>query len=187
MQEIDDLLESIKSSEIDRNPGINPSRLNEIQIRKTSELTGSKRIVRDTASKQFRPSIVYKLIVTCLLILVILARVTRVRNDSSNVFFALLIMVVGGWALYPMYTDKNQNFKIVIDREGIKISETQYKWSDIQETAILYLPVKRNEINYLVILLKDNTYEKFDISNFRSFEGFRKTLSKYIEYLKPIT
>jgi hypothetical protein len=75
----------------------------------------------------------------------------------------------------------------LINREGIEIAKILYKWKDIKETAILYLPLRRGGINYLIILFKDNTYEKFDLSNFWSFGGFKKALSKYIDYFKPIT
>jgi hypothetical protein len=108
------------------------------------------------------------------------------KVEIQGFIFLSIITIAIAKHLYLIDVDESRNFNILIDKEGIKIREIEYKWADISETAILYLPIRRNGIYYLIILFNDETYEKFDVSNFRSYKGFTKKLSAYIEYFKQL-
>ena len=190
MSEVDDLIESIQSTEAQNlYSSVAPGRLSQICISKTSELAKATHIVRDTGFKRFIPSIILRVLVACLIIslwVIVFLNTDRNTDQVKLIFFLLVVALATVRQAFFWGADKNRNFSMLIDREGIEIGKTQYKWSEIKETAILYLPVRRYGSNFLVILFKDHTYEKFDLSNFWSFEGFKKTISKYIEYFKPV-
>ena len=88
-------------------------------------------------------------------------------------------------AIYQLFYSDEYNFTIYIDNNGIQVDDKLFPWSQIQETAILIYRGKGGETGKLIILLIDNDYWKFDLTNFYSIWGISKSVSNYIEYFKP--
>jgi hypothetical protein len=79
------------------------------------------------------------------------------------------------------------NYTITLTRQGIAFNDDFFSWADIQETAILHLPTGKSGTDYLVLLFKDNNYEKWNLTNFRSFPWlFNEKLATHIEYFKAL-
>ena len=85
--------------------------------------------------------------------------------------------------------DKDLNYKIFLDKNGILIKDKLYAWNEIYETAILTKGTGRGKTEYLLILSNDmKNYDKFSLRNFNGFQtysiGFR--IAKYIESFKDM-
>ncbi|MFL5747260.1 MAG: hypothetical protein ACJ751_21480 [Niastella sp.] len=164
--------------------------LNKPAIKSTSSIAGSKNFTTDKTLKVFRKS---KLIIFLVLILIgmmlfavffSLLKQKEINQGGLAVGLICIFIFILNF-LRQFFYDDNLNFTIYIDNEGIQIDETLFNWNQIKETAILNYPGKGGGTNKLIILLQDDTYWKYDLTNFYSFEGIAKTISNYIEFFKP--
>lgn len=101
---------------------------------------------------------------------------------------------LGLWAV--LFADKQRNYTIRLDKEGVLIRGCAFRWDDISETAIMTTTINRKPSfwrsnrrtytdDYLILVPKQGEYEKFDLTYFSAFWGFNSELSRYIEFFKP--
>jgi hypothetical protein len=97
--------------------------------------------------------------------------------------FALLILTLN--VLWQLFYDPLLTFTIRIDHLGIGTEDQFFLWSQITDTSILQIPLGKGYNEYLIIILVDDNYWAFDLTNFYSIPVIRKKISKWIEYFKP--
>jgi hypothetical protein len=185
---IDNTLESIRVKET-YNPTFLASTLypNRSRVWQTSELTTANIVGNGILYKEFKPSTTFKTLITGGLSLFWLVLVTSSHFENGDVAMLLFITVytiAAAQYIYLVHVDKRLNFNILVSKQGIKIDALEYTWSAISATAILWLPAPRNGVYYLIILHEDDTYEKYNLSNFYMSRSFINELSTYIEYFK---
>ena len=186
-----DLFQSVRQSEIDKLDKLSRF-LTPVRIYPTAEYIGSKQVKQDISEKKFRPDIFFKLAVLMLLsgFLTLTFTKTFFKSDINalgRIFIYLLLSLLIYGAIKQFFFDRSLNYEILIDNLGITIKEKTYSWRDIIDTAILTIGPGSAKNKYLIIIFKDKSYEKFDLTHFinLNFWGFSSTLSKYIEYFKP--
>lgn len=108
-------------------------------------------------------------------------------NQGWLAFAAILILVLIINFLNQFFYDDKLNFTIYIDNEGIQIDTTLFTWQEIKETAVLNYHGKNGGLSKLVILLQDDSYKVYELTNFYSFIGIEKSISNYVEFFKPKT
>src|SRR5581483_4939407 len=109
----------------------------------------------------------------------------NVGPTGTLIFIALLLVVC--FLLYQYVSNKRLNYAITLTGQGISLGNEFFKWTDIQETALLYLP----HTVYLIILFNDNQYDKWDLSRFNKNHRYFKVnyyerIATYIEYFKAM-
>ena len=95
---------------------------------------------------------------------------------------ASLIITIN--VLWQFFYDNTLNFSIQIDPLGITVDDQFLEWEKIRETSILNIPGRGRGLNYLIIILENDEYLSFELTNFYTLRGIVKSLSKYIEYFK---
>jgi uncharacterized membrane protein len=167
-------------------------------IKATREYVGTRKQI-DTAAlknKTFKPSILFKsfvLIFIAGLIVLAIFKTFQPKKLTDSEIGGLIVLyissfIIGANVIRQFFTDTAMNFIIRVDHSGISIDDTQYKWDNIYETAIMSKAGGNKTYKYLVIAMPNmSTYESYDLTNFVSLNpfGFGMTLAKYIEYFKP--
>ena len=186
-----DLLQSVRQSERDKLDKLSRF-LTPVRIYSTEEYVGSKHVKQEITEKKFKPNIFFKLFALMFITGLLASTFTGTffKSDITipgRVFIYLLVGFLLIGAIKQFFFDKSVNYNILIDKSGIRVNDQPYLWSDILETGILTLGAGLNPSKYLILLLKNKTYEKFDLTHFidLNFWGCSSTLSKYIEYFKP--
>ena len=168
-----------------------------IVIKTTKEFVGDRKINFDDSAKMFRPSIFFKVFIYCVFgcpFLFMFYRVIQPQALTGSQMGGMLAGIIGLIIIllnaYNQFSLKEEmNYKIWIDKTGIKINDTLYAWENIYETAIMKKNRGKDNDQYLVIGLENmSTYESYDLTNFKSLNpfGFGMTLAKYIEHFKPL-
>jgi hypothetical protein len=159
-------------------------------IKLTSEVKNKKAFTTKKQLKVFKKSKV-AIVLNFLLVAGLLSLLLfGLKNDNpDNGIFAIIFyysaLVVLVRTLWRYFYSDVYNFTIYIDYEGIQINdEILFRWNEIEATAIINYPGKGEGLDKLVILLKNDTYWKYDLLNFFSFGGIGKTISNYIEFYK---
>jgi hypothetical protein len=193
MYHSDDFLERIRQTEINNLNKFSPLKLfSALTIEKTKELVGAKHIKEDLEEKCFTPDFLTKYVILIFSVLLLLKAIKDTFFES-NVDTALIVLtyflsvILIYSAIKQFFFNKSLKYEIIIDRTKIKIKNQTFLWEDIYETAILTKGGWKNKTEYFIIAMKDmNTYEKFELSNFKGFNSlnFSARLSKYIEHFK---
>ena len=177
-------------NEDDQRDKVSKYLLSKPAIKSTSSIAGNKNFKTDKTLKVFKKSkliIASGLIVIGMLLFAVFFSLLKQKKINQGglavVLIFIFILIIN--FLRQFFYDDNLNFTIYIDNEGIQIDETLFTWNQIRETAILNYPGKGGGTNKLIILLQDDTYWKYDLTNFYSFWGIAKTISNYIEFFKP--
>lgn len=158
-------------------------------IKKTAQIANFKNFKTNKTLKIFKKSKGLMFGGFLLVGMILFAIVMSIlRNGEQNFgglatgFFLLFVLTYS--TLKQFFFDESLNFTIYIDNEGIQIDETLFIWQRVRETAILNLPGRNDGTNILVILLYDDSYWTYNLSNFYTFNGIAKSLSNYIEFFK---
>ena len=157
----------------------------------TSELKYEQKKLSPERQILFKPSLFNRIIILPFilvgLVILFFYILILINTPLSNGIFVLgplvFVLFILFIAIYFVFLNKKTNYRINIGREGIAIAGKNFGWGDIQETFILVSPKMKNYISYLVILTKDETFHKFDLSNLGSIDH---QLSSIIEYYKSI-
>jgi hypothetical protein len=156
----------------------------------TSELNNSKTISTSSEFKIFKPSKPFILLGVLILIIAwisifyFIATQSNINQVGLGVsMFALLILTLN--VLWQLFYDPLLTFTIRIDHLGIGTEDQFFLWSQITDTSILQIPLGKGYNEYLIIILVDDNYWAFDLTNFYSIPVIRKKISKWIEYFKP--
>lgn len=146
------------------------------------------RVVDDITEKNFYPSNFRRILILFLVALLLFLFGLLIKHPQKNIesYIIPIIFTVFfiSFFLYEGFLNKKNNYKILLNFEGIAIADDFYYWHQIKETAILQIGAGRGQRDYLVLLLNDGTYKKYRTNSFLTFWGFRYALSSYIEYFK---
>ncbi|TDW99240.1 hypothetical protein [Dinghuibacter silviterrae] len=97
-------------------------------------------------------------------------------------------LVLALWFVKSYFFNDTLNYSIHIDVNGMTIDDILYKWSEVDETAILDRSATRGRSihteEHLVLTFKSGGYQKFDLRHFVVFWGITGELSRYIEFFK---
>ncbi|MBN8662952.1 MAG: hypothetical protein J0L83_00130 [Chitinophagales bacterium] len=186
-----ELLESIHQkiiSELDTRGKVSQFLLANATIRPTSSIYKNNQSP-SLKSRAFRPSRPIKIfyIVFAVSIWAAIFYAIRVQKDINQgglaiVMIASLIITIN--VLWQFFYDNTLNFSIQIDPLGITVDDQFLEWEKIRETSILNIPGRGRGLNYLIIILENDEYLSFELTNFYTSRGIVKSLSKYIEYFK---
>lgn len=193
MNQTDEFLERIRQTEVqnlDKITGL----ITGITIQTTKDTAGSSRVKKDISNIVFKPDKYFKIAVLTFgfIFFGFLVKETVFKTNIpvsglilGYIFSAIIIYT----AIKQFYFDKALNYVITIDNTGISIDDHTFPWKNIYETAILTKGGGKYKTKYLIIAMNDlTTYETFQLTQFinLNYRGFSSTLSKYIEYFKPI-
>jgi hypothetical protein len=113
------------------------------------------------------------------------ARTDRQAVTNGIAAGFVIVAIITGTFFYTLFLNKRLNFTLTLSGSGIAINDELYNWSDIKETAILYVPRPKRGTYYMVLLLSDNNPVVRQLTNFRSSpHPFHNKLANYIEYFK---
>jgi hypothetical protein len=163
-------------------------------IKATSEIARNTGFTTNETIRVFKPSKQFVIYGVCIIILfwcAIIFAAIRQKEWTDNAqkgfgiaIFCTLIITIN--VLYQLFYNDSYNFTIYVDINGIQVDDNLFTWDKIKETAIVTFPGggKVARTDYLVIIFEDEDFNKYDLTNFYSFPGIVKTISRYIEYYK---
>ena len=110
-----------------------------------------------------------------------------INRDKVNFTQVTVTVLVLGFMYYIFYknlTLKSINFNIVLTSHGIRLGDDQFLWSEIKETFIIYRPQGRLYHYYLLVLLKNADFKRYDINTLISFTRRPRHIAFGIEHFK---
>ncbi len=174
--------EKRKVSGIMRFFGIEP------ELATTFSLCEEKKLSIRHETVSITPSWLNRLVVLPFILLnifpiVILLRIMTKNEMSGLIFPAMIIflLLILFLILYFTLLDKKRNYKIIISKEGIRISQDNFRWEDIRETYIMSMPKTKTRSSYFVIQSNTDEFRKFSLFNFTESD---EKFSALIEFFK---
>ena len=143
----------------------------------------------ESFAKDFHPSPVRRIVIIFVAGFILFSFFGLLLQDAGNIYvllFALPFAAGGIFLFYDAFINPKKNYAIHLDFEGITLSDELFVWRDIRETAILQMGQGRNEVNFLILVLNDGSYRKFNLQAFATLWGFRNAISAYVEYFKSL-
>ena len=144
----------------------------------------------DTFEKNFHPSWLRKgslMLVSGFTTFWIFGFLIQVNTTPYGKLIIIPLIALVIFIIYDGFLNSGKIYDIHLDFEGVTIGEEFFKWSLIKQTAILQIGLGRGRKIYLVIVLSDGTYQKFNLQAFQSFWEFKNAIAAYIEYFKNKT
>jgi hypothetical protein len=81
-----------------------------------------------------------------------------------SMLFLLLISVWIGFILWTFFLNPKYSFKIWMDKDGIKLNKTTFKWENITEYLLMEKGMGRHFTSTLVLFTEDRTF-KYNLTN----------------------
>jgi hypothetical protein len=110
--------------------------------------------------------------------------INRDKINFTEVAVTVLILGFMYFIFYKNLTLKSINFDIVLTSQGIRLGEDHFLWGEIKETFIIYRPVGKLYHYYLLVLLKNADFKRYDINTLISFTRRPKHIAFGIEHFK---
>jgi len=179
----DDLLQKILS--IEELPHLKATLLNKkVEITSTETLAIPIEPKEGAVEKRFRPVTIKVIVIMVLISFTIPFILQSTRKTEVNIWPAVLILaLIAAGTIHQAFFSKKLNHNILISHDGISISNDFFNWDNVYDTAILHLPLGKNGTYYLVIILKNEVYYKYDLSNFYGYR-FKEKLAGYLQYFR---
>jgi hypothetical protein len=110
-----------------------------------------------------------------------------INQDKINITEVAVTVLILGFMYYVFYKNlilKRINFHIVLTSQGVRLGEDHFLWSEIKDTFIIYRPKGRLYHYYLLVLLKNADFKRYDINTLISFTRRPKHIAFGIEHFK---
>jgi len=137
--------------------------------------------------KVIRPSVVNMVFLTLFAGFALLFWFTFLKMVIKGILLPVtvtfLIFVTGILTLivWQAFLNPRYNYIITIGKFGIQVRDKIWTWKEIDNTYIMWLPARRRPVTYLLIFLRNDEVEKFNLFN---FSISTKRIAEIIEYYK---
>lgn len=115
----------------------------------------------------------------------VLAALNKETGTTVRVFVLLFCLVFLAGTLNDLFS-QTQNFKIIINSDGLTIRNHLYKWDELKKIYLIKRPAGRGYRLFMNLSLGTQLNDKIEITNHNasSFNGIEKKLSAYIEFFR---